>query len=207
LPTFVSNHDAGRLAHYVRKAFPTAKDDEVLKRVMLAHAMMFTLRGVPVLYSGDEQGFAGDGIDQDAREDMFPSRVAVYNDNRLVATDATTAQSNFDRGHPLFRGIAELARLRREHSALRRGRQLVRSAADKPGLFAASRIDPPTGREILVAFNTSTASIQANVEVDPRSTAFTSLYGQCEPHPTAAGVVRVALAGLSYLICSAGDAR
>src|SRR3546814_8208083 len=41
----------------------------------LAHAMLLTLRGVPVLYSGDEQGFTGDGGDQDAREDMFPSKV------------------------------------------------------------------------------------------------------------------------------------
>ena len=45
--------------------------------------MLMTLRGVPTIYSGDEQGFAGDGNDQDAREDMFPSKVAVYNDNTL----------------------------------------------------------------------------------------------------------------------------
>ena len=48
-----------------------ASDAEVLQRTLLAHAMMFTLRGVPVVYAGDEQGFVGDGIDQDAREDMF----------------------------------------------------------------------------------------------------------------------------------------
>ena len=57
-------------------AFPRASDDEVLERTKLAHAMLFTLRGVPVLYAGDEQGFAGDGNDADAREDMFASAVA-----------------------------------------------------------------------------------------------------------------------------------
>ena len=31
---FVSNHDVGRYAHYVRKAFPQADDEEVLKRVI-----------------------------------------------------------------------------------------------------------------------------------------------------------------------------
>ena len=90
--------------------------------------MMFTLRGVPVVYSGDEQGFAGDGGDQDAREDMFASQVAVYNDNRLVGTQATTAQSNFDRNHPIFSAIAQLARC----AAIR-----VRSAArqaDRPAV-------------------------------------------------------------------------
>ena len=86
-PTFVSNHDNGRFGYFVRKALPDASDDEVLARVRLAHAMLLTLRGVPTIYSGDEQGFAGDGWDQDSREDMFPSKVAVYNDNRLLGTD------------------------------------------------------------------------------------------------------------------------
>ncbi len=36
LPTFVSNHDAGRFGWYVRQAFPHASDEEVLKRVILA---------------------------------------------------------------------------------------------------------------------------------------------------------------------------
>ena len=57
--------------------------------------MLLTMRGVPTIYSGDEQGFAGDGWDQDAREDMFPSKVAVYNDNRLLGTKATTARQQF----------------------------------------------------------------------------------------------------------------
>ncbi len=113
LPTFVSNHDAGRFGFYARKNLPGVSDAEVLRRAQLAHAMMFTLRGVPVIYSGDEQGFAGDGIDQDAREDMFPSRVASYNDNVLLGTKATTAVSNFDRNHPLYVTIAELSALRK----------------------------------------------------------------------------------------------
>ncbi len=206
LPTFVSNHDAGRFGYYVRKALASASDAEVLQRTVLAHAMMFTLRGVPVVYSGDEQGFTGDGIDQDAREDMFPSQVASYNDNRLVGTKATTAQVNFDRNHPLYVAIAELSALRREHAALRRGKQVVRNYSDKPGLFAVSRIDPQSGREILIAFNTSTLPLQANVEVDARTTAFASLKGTCSPKPSVAGSYKVSLGPLSYAICAAQDA-
>ena len=74
LPTFTGNHDFGRLAWIIRAARPDATDEEVLKRVMLANAMMFLLRGVPVVYYGDEQGFVGHGIDQDARQDLFASR-------------------------------------------------------------------------------------------------------------------------------------
>lgn len=206
LPTFVSNHDAGRFAHYVRKHRPGASDAEVLQRTLLAHAMMFTLRGVPVVYAGDEQGFVGDGIDQDAREDMFPSRVASYNDNVLLATKATTAQRNFDRSHPIYTAIAQLAILRRDHTALRRGRQIVRSYAEQPGLFAVSRMDPATHGEILIAFNTSTAPLQANVEVDAGTKAFTSLKGTCAARPTVPGSYKVTLEPLSYVICASHDA-
>jgi len=40
---------------FVRVARPGITDDEVMKRVLLAHAMLLTLRGVPVVYYGDEQ--------------------------------------------------------------------------------------------------------------------------------------------------------
>ncbi len=133
LPTFISNHDAGRFAYFVRKARPKAPDPEVLARVRLGHAMLFLLRGVPVVYYGDEQGFAGTGGDQDARQDMFASRVAVYNAEPLVGTGRTTASDSFDTGHPLYAAIAELARLRAGHPELRDGRQVLRSAAADAG--------------------------------------------------------------------------
>ena len=41
---------------------------------MLSNAMLFLLRGVPVVYYGDEQGFVGHGIDQDSRQDLFASQ-------------------------------------------------------------------------------------------------------------------------------------
>ena len=73
---------------------------------------MYLSRGNPVIYYGDEQGFVGDGGDQDARQDMFPSQVATYNDDDLIATDATTAQENFDAAHPLYEAISRLAAIR-----------------------------------------------------------------------------------------------
>ena len=124
--------------------------EELLARVMLGHAMMLTLRGVPTIYSGDEQGFVSDGNDQLAREDMFPSQVAVYNDNDLIGTDATTADANFDTRHPLYRLIAELSAVRRATPALTGGLQRIRAFSDKPGLLAISRFDPKTGQEVRV---------------------------------------------------------
>ncbi len=148
LPTFLGNHDHGRFARDVRAANPNASDDEILKRVELGHAMLLTLRGVPTIYSGDEQGFAGDGNDQDAREDMFASKVASYNDNKLVGTTKTTATDSFVPSHPLYREIATLARLRTANPALTRGRQLIRARGDRRPVRACRASIPPRAANI-----------------------------------------------------------
>jgi glycosidase len=204
LPTFVSNHDSpGHIGGAIRHARPNASDDEILKRVMLADAMLLTLRGVPTVYSGDEQGFMGRGGDQDARQDMFPSQVASYNEDKLLGTSATTAQANFDTNHPLYRQIAALARIRTDHRALTRGLQLMRYSQDKPGLFAVSRFDPTTGREMLLLFNTSTAPVDQNVRVETRSTHFTTLAGACPAAAQAPGSAHVTVPPLGYAVCDA----
>ncbi|HZC37707.1 MAG TPA: alpha-amylase family glycosyl hydrolase, partial [Sphingomicrobium sp.] len=206
LPSFVSNHDSpGHFATAVQHSRPGATEDEVLRRVMLGQAMLLTLRGVPTIYYGDEQGFAGkEGGDQNARQDMFPSRVASYNEDKLLGTTATTAQSNFDTNHPLYREIAKLAHIRTSHRALTRGLQLIRYSQDKPGLFAVSRFDPASGREMLLLFNTSTAPVVQNVRVETRSTHFTALAGSCPAAAPAPGSVRVSLPPLGYAVCYAG---
>ena len=206
LPTFISNHDAGRFGYFVRTANSRATDDEVLRRVTLGYAMLMTLRGVPVIYYGDEQGFAGAGGDQDAREDMFASRTAAYNAERLIGTLGTTAQSNFGADHPLYKSISMLAKLRRANAALREGEQVVRAYAGTPGIFAVSRLDAQNNTEILVAFNTSTQAIDAQVEVEPRSRRFRSLRGSCAPAESAPGSYRVRIPALDYLICASAAA-
>ena len=205
LPTFVSNHDSpGHIAAAIQLARPNAGENEVLKRDMLAQAMLLTLRGVPTIYYGDEQGFAGKGGgDQNARQDMFPSRVASYNEGKLLGTSATTAQSNFDPQHPLYREIAKLAHIRTSHRALTRGLQVIRYAQDKPGLLAVSRFEPGSGREMLLLFNTSTAPIRQNVRVETRSTRFAALAGNCPVTAAAPGSVAVELPALGYAVCDA----
>jgi neopullulanase len=201
LPTFLGNHDGGRFAREMRLANPNADDAEILKRVLLGHALMFTMRGVPTVYSGDEQGFAGDGWDQDARETLFASKVAVYLDNALVGTNATHAQDNFGVEHPIFKAVADLSKMRRASPALRRGKTVVRNYSDKPGLFAFSRVDAVSGEEILIVANTANAPLNANVELDPRSTGLSSLRGQCPAALTAPGAAAITLQPLDYMVC------
>lgn len=203
LPTFLGNHDFGRFSMFMKAANPAMSQEELLSRTMLGHAMMLTLRGVPTIYSGDEQGFVSDGNDQLAREDMFASKVAVYNDNDLIGTDATTAQANFDTRHPLYQLIAKLSGVRRSTPALTGGLQKVRAFSNKPGLLVVSRFDPKTGREVVLAFNTSAGPVSSLVEVDPRSLAFATLAGQCTASAAAPGSFSVSLPAFGFAVCAA----
>src|SRR4051794_14486622 len=177
LPTFLGNHDMGRIGRFIQVANPGASDAELLARDRLAHELMYFSRGNPVIYYGDEQGFTGDGGDQDARQDMFPSRVASYNDDDLLGTDATTAQSNFDPTHPLYRTIGDLARLTQRHPALRDGAQIDRWSSAAPGIYAFSRLDRHEQREYLVAVNNSEIAQTAAVPTYMERTRFRLLYG------------------------------
>ena len=205
LPTFLGNHDMGRFSTLIKWDKPDISQDELLKRVMLGHAMMLSLRGSPVIYYGDEQGFVGDGNDQLAREDMFPSRTAVYNDNNLIGTDATTADSNFDENHPLFRLIAQFSAIRRAHPALTRGRQEVRHYEQEPGIFAVSRFDPDDGTEYLAVFNTTGAQRSANVMLGYDARRLDTLAGSCPAAVTAPGSAAFTLPAFGWAVCRVSE--
>jgi len=205
LPTFLGNHDMGRFSTFVRQANPEADANEQLARVKLGHSMLMLLRGVPTIYSGDEQGFVGDGNDQDAREPLFPSRVASYNDNILLGTATTTADRNFDADHPLYAHIAMLAKLRAAHPELARGRQRVLNADEQPGLFAVARRLVDGNRapfiDTIIIFNTSGKPLEANVEIDGRIDVTKSLLGTCA-QPSAPGSLPVRLPAFGTLVCA-----
>ena len=203
LPTFISNHDAGRFGYFVRRARPGIEAGEQLRRVVLAHALLLTLRGVPTLYYGDEQGFVGDGGDSSARQDMFATGVGKYADEARLGAATSGSGDHYQMTHPLYLAISELAHLRLAHPALLFGRQQTRAAGDKPGLLAVSRFDPADGHEIVLAFNTSLQAIDAVIRVDAHSGRFRALHGECTAQSPAPGSYRVQVPVLGYLICEA----
>ncbi|MDG4771631.1 pullulanase-type alpha-1,6-glucosidase [Solwaraspora sp. WMMD792] len=203
LPTFLGNHDMGRIGTFVVDGGTDPASH--LRRDLLAHELMFLTRGQPVIYSGDEQGFTGAGGDKDARQTMFGSRVADYLDDDLLGTDRTHADDQFDREHPLYRGIAELGALRAGHPALRDGIQVTRYAADGPGVFAFSRVDPAERVEYVVAVNNATTAQQVTVDTWSPGATFTNVYGGHRPvHADAAGRITVTVPALSSLVHRAG---
>lgn len=201
LPTFLGNHDMGRIGHFVRAAHPEASNAELLKRVTLAHAFLMFTRGAPVIYYGDEQGFTGKGGDQDSRQDMFSGQAADGDDLLIDGTPA--AGDHFRTDGALYRAISAMARLRATDPALRGGRQVVRAYGDQPGLFAVSRMAGARdgGGETLVVFNTGLTPLAAQVEVDATSRAWRAVRGSCAATATAPGSYRVEIGPLDYMIC------
>ena len=199
LPTFLGNHDMGRIGRFVQADNAGAADAELLARDRLAHELMYFSRGNPVVYYGDEQGFTGAGGDQDARQTMFASRVPEYLDDDLLGTDRTHAQDNFVTDAPLYQSISRLAAVTDAHPALRNGAEQVRFASTGQGVFAMSRIDRKHQKEYVVALNNSESTASAQVPTFIRKGTFRKVYG-AGPAQLATGshgTLPVTLGGLS----------
>jgi glycosidase len=158
LPTFLGNHDMGRVGYFIKADHADAGAAELLQRDKMLHSLMYLTRGQPVVYYGDEQGFVGDGGDQDARQDMFASQVASYNDDPMIGSGSLGSRDRYNQGSAMYRFIDELADLVTEHPALRDGAQIPRFAESQAGVFAVSRIDRTEKVEYLVALNNSATS-------------------------------------------------
>ncbi len=204
LPTFLGNHDMGRIGTFLKQDNPSADDAELLARDKLAHALMYFSRGVPIVYYGDEQGFVGDGGDQDAREDMFPSQVASYNDNDLIGTNSTTAQANFNESHPLYQALKTYAAIRRANEALRRGAQIQRYSTDHAGIYAFSRVAEVDHLqyEYVLAFNNAKTEQTATFATYQPNATFLPVYAATSQtlQSTASGDITVTVPPLSFVI-------
>ncbi|MBW9122301.1 pullulanase-type alpha-1,6-glucosidase [Microbacterium trichothecenolyticum] len=199
LPTFLGNHDMGRVG-YMLQSTPNA-----LERDLLAHDLMFLGRGQPVVYYGDEQGFAGAGGDKDARQTLFATEVAQYQNEKLI--DGTTAGSvdRYDPNAPVYERIADLAALREAHPALVTGAQIERYADNGAGVYAFSRVDRDEKVEYLVALNNTTAAKTVNVTTLTPDASFAPVYGADAAVSTdASAVASVSVPALSAVVYRAG---
>lgn len=203
--SFISNHDGGRFAWFVRRAFPNASAAEIGQRTLLAHALLLFARGVPTLYAGDEQGFVGTGGDQGARQPLFASLVPEYRATPRLGTSAGHDVDSFNPDHPFYRALAQMIALRRADVRLRRGITIVRAAGQTPGLFAFSRRIPGQPGETLVVLNTASTPLTANVMVDPAARRWTTGIGPCPASVAAPGTLAISLPPLGFAVCSSED--
>jgi glycosidase len=117
--TLMGNHDTRRFI---------SLEGATLEGAMLHAAFTLTVRGVPQLYYGDEIALPG-GDDPDNRRD-FPGGFPTDARNAFEARGRTAMEQR------MYEWTRDWLRLRREHSALRRGRMIELSYTDDSYVFA-----------------------------------------------------------------------
>ncbi|WP_418277742.1 pullulanase-type alpha-1,6-glucosidase [Isoptericola jiangsuensis] len=202
LPTFLGNHDMGRIGYML------AGTDDPLARDELAHELMYLTRGQPVVYYGDEQGFAGTGGDKDARQTLFATQVDSYADQPLVTGEPAGSVDRYDTDAPLYDHVAALAALREEHPALATGAQIERFVGEDShggrGYYAFSRVDRAEKIEHLVAVNNAAQAAEATFTTLTPGATYEVLHGDAEPVTADAdGTVTLAVPATSAVVLRA----
>jgi hypothetical protein len=201
LPTFLGNHDMGRASMFLAR--DGQSEAEHIRRVKLAQSLMFTTRGNPVTYYGDEQGFVSTGGDQAAREDMFGSQVELYNTEQVLG-GPEGSMDRYNQDHTLYRHIRSLSALRAQHPALADGAQIARHADDSAGIFAISRIGRSPQKEYLVVANNSTTAQEVTLDTWTTRGQFKPLFGTTRTvAPRKGGAVTVTVPALSVSVWGA----
>lgn len=146
--TFLDNHDLNARFHAPGWDHQTT----------MALTCLFTMIGIPCLYYGTEQGLCGSGT------------------TRESVREALWGHASFDRGHPFYRTIQDLARLRKKYPPLRYGRQYFRPCSGDGVTFGHSRFSDGgiiafarilNVQEIVVAANTHiTMTLSLHILVD-----------------------------------------
>jgi glycosidase len=142
LVTMANNHDTRRFM---------SLEGATLEGAMLHLAYILTIRGTPQLYAGEEIALEG-GDDPDNRRD-FPGGFAGDARNAFTQEGRTAAEQR------MYVWTRDLLRLRREHTALRRG-ALLDLHFDEDS-YAYARRD--ASETIIVALNRAAAPKELNV--------------------------------------------
>lgn len=119
ITTFINNHDTARFM---------SLEGASLEGAMLHMAFTLSVRGIPQLYYGEEIAMEGKD-DPDNRRD-FPGGWAGDGHN------AFTAEGRTANGQRMYEWTREWIRVRREHSAIRRGRLIDLFYDDDAYVFA-----------------------------------------------------------------------
>ena len=144
--TFLGNHDMGRIGGFIYNRF---KDPAIaLKKLAIAHALLYSLRGNPIVYYGDEFGLIG-GRDKAARQSLFPTQVREWQSEPRIGMESIGTRSYFDLQHPMQEILRELSQLRKRYPQLSNGFQDFPRAQD--GLLSVTR--RAGDKELLFVFN------------------------------------------------------
>ncbi len=144
LVTFIGNHDKPR--------FVSEKDSSPAK-LKAAFGLLLTLRGIPQIYSGDEIAMPG-GADPDNRRD-FPGGFPGDPRNAFTAGGRTAEEQD------VFAYVQSLLALRKNHAALRTGKQWHIGWDDT--YYAFVRELPE--EKLLVVYNNAPKTVELNIPI------------------------------------------
>jgi neopullulanase len=163
LVPFFANHDVPRFAS-VKGGSP--------EKLKLAFAFTLTLRGIPQIYYGDEIGMPGGG-DPDNRRD-FPGGWIGDSNDAFTPSGRTRDQQG------IFSYVQSLLKLRREHPALRGGRQWHLASDESSYVFLRESEE----ERLVVAFNNADQPHELRVPVTEtpaqKAASVTSLFGEAK---------------------------
>ena len=170
LPTFLGNHDMGRIGFFVNEDNPGASEDEPRPGPARPRADVL-LRGNPVIYYGDEQGFTGTGGDQRLGRRCSPARSPTTWTTICSAPTAPMRRTTSIRPSAVRAHSANLAASPRPSGTAQR-RPPDRYASDEAGIYAFSRLHRGQQREYVVALNNSESEKTASVPTYVRNGSF-----------------------------------
>ena len=154
LVNFLDNHDVARYSSPVDGCYKDAADAK--RKLHSALALLLTEDGIPCIYYGTEQDYAG-GNDPANRERLFDTLLDNIYRGSSTTQREVMSQSGFNLGGDTFKWVARLTRLRRAYAPLRRGDLQVTWATDRTdkdsdaGILAFSRTY--AGKTVLVVTN------------------------------------------------------
>jgi len=205
LVTFLGNHDMGRAAKIIESA-KINKASELLPRTLLGHALLYLSRGIPSVYYGDEVGMVGTGAgnDQLARQDMFATKVGIWQTEKRVGTAPIGGGDSFaiTDTHPIAQYLKKLASLRLANPGLANAAMQVRLAKD--ATLVISKKDEVENREYLVAFNNSTKATTVKIATATSKGGWKAILGSPKFN-TNKEVVTLSVPALSTIILKANQ--
>ena len=188
----------GRVGRFISNGYSESELDKVLDRSKLAQALLFYLRGTPVVYYVDERGMVGSGGDKKSRQSMFATQVEEWKSEVRIGSPAIGNGSSFEGSHPLQEQISRIQGVIASHPGLRAGAQEVLIASG--GLFIVIRT--LKGKSYLVGFNGRDANQSIDLNSLGVAQGWRLLDGGCSidiTEPT-----RCTLSGRSYFVIENG---
>lgn len=142
--TFLDNHDMGRM-------YSAVNSD--MQKYMNALTLLFSMRGIPQLYYGDEIGLLG-GHDPYNRNE-FPGGFGSGN----LLHNAFKASGRTDEENSIFEQIKAFTSLRRNYPDIFNAPMVHELQND---IYLVCRQDPQSANTMLMAYNTSTKTQEIN---------------------------------------------